>query len=839
MYTRKISKTLLTSSIALAVSSFTFAQGDSESRASSKSGLNLEELVVTGTPRGISKMESSLSVTTVSSERIESFVPRGTMDILKSIPGIRVESTGGDSNGNINVRGVPLGGGGSKFIQLHEDGLPVMQFGDIIVGNSDNYFTYDQSVASVQAVKGGTAATLASNAPSGIINFVSKTGEEEGGILIYTTGLDYDSNRVDFAYGAPVGDDWTFHVGGFYRVGEGVRPTGFNADKGGQIKLTVTKDFENGEGKMYFKSLNDQTATILPMPMTLDNGALPGLDPRFASNIPAALVSNQSNDGNGGIRESNVQDGNKAESTVIGGTFTFDFENGLRVTEKFRYAQNSGKFFGTFSAGVGAATDPFSVLGANGGSFVNASTEDALVTNADTLTLGYANGPDSGRPLTDQELADLNGNGMIQDLRNFDNDINNLDNFTNDLSISKNFDVGDGSVDVTLGYHTASQDLDIDWYWQSHIVDVQNEPRLLDLYSGATRLTSNGQVAFGAPQWGNCCTRDTVLQADIDAVYLAVAWDVNDALNITASVRQDDGDASGSWITGSVAPRDLDADGIISFAEANAEAITTTDRANSGSNFFTYNWRATSFALGVNYILNDSLAVFGNYSEGNRANFDRLADGGYISNGEATPNSVVNELTMLEAGVKWESDHFGVFATLFRVETDDSNSEAGRGFNGVALVREFESNGLEVEFTADFDNISFFGGLTYTDAEIAGANDPSVVGNVPRRQPDLIYTGTADYSFGAHSVGLSMFGRSDSFVGDDNSNELHGYTTFNVYANVQIAESLVARLSINNLTDEIGITEAEGGFQTVNGFDVIRGRSILGRSSTLELRYQF
>ena len=90
-------------------------------------GIDLEEIIVTATPRGVSKMDSSLSVTTVSAERAESFVPRGTVDILRSIPGIRAEATGGDSNGNITVRGVPLGGGGSKFLQLAEDGLPVLQ----------------------------------------------------------------------------------------------------------------------------------------------------------------------------------------------------------------------------------------------------------------------------------------------------------------------------------------------------------------------------------------------------------------------------------------------------------------------------------------------------------------------------------------------------------------------------------------------------------------------------------------------------------------------------------------------------------------------------------------
>ena len=792
----------------------------------------LEEIVVTGTPRGVSKMDTSLSVTTVSADRAQNFVPQGTVDILRSIPGIRAESTGGDSNGNITVRGVPLGGGGSKFLQLHEDGLPVLQFGDIIVGNADNYYTYDNTVKRIEAVKGGTAATLASNSPSGIINFVSKTGAEQGGSFAYTIGLDYDSDRIDFDYGQPVGDDWSFHIGGFYRNGEGVRKVGFDAEDGGQIKLSVTRNFDNGSARIYGKVLDDRTATILPMPVTLSNGALPGLDPRFASNIPAGLAANTSTSGDGGIRRSSIRDGNAVKSQVIGGELSLDVSDTLTLTERFRAAKNSGKFFGAFSVGVGDATDPFSAIGGRGGPYENASTFDALVTNADQLTLGYASGVGSDIPLTQQELESLNGNGLIQEIRNFDNDINSLDNFTNDISLTKDF----GSADLTVGYYSARQEIDIDWYWQAHIAGVSDEPRLLDLFSGTTRLTSNGQTAFGAPVWGNCCTRDTAIDTSLNAIYAALNWEVGDNLRVNASVRYDDGEGNGSWVSGTVNQIDLDDDGVISFAEANAETITVADRVNTA---FSYDWSYTSFALGANWAINDSWAVFGNISEGGRANVDRLADAGFIIDGQAQPGSVENTVSMYEIGVKHEADSYGIFATAFFVATDDVNSEAARGLDTPARVREFESTGLEVELVANVGDISIFGGLTYTNAEIVGSNDPSVIGNTPRRQPDMVYSGTFAYNFNVHRVGLSMFGRDDSFVGDDNTNKLDGYTTLNLFADFALSDQLGLRLAVNNVTDEIGLTEAEGGFQSINGFDIIRARSITGRSSSLQLNYQF
>ncbi len=43
-----------------------------------------------------------------------------------------------------------------------EDGLPILEFGDIIFGNADNFLRADRSVARVEAVRGGSASTFRS-----------------------------------------------------------------------------------------------------------------------------------------------------------------------------------------------------------------------------------------------------------------------------------------------------------------------------------------------------------------------------------------------------------------------------------------------------------------------------------------------------------------------------------------------------------------------------------------------------------------------------------------------------------------------------------------------------
>lgn len=181
--------------------------------------------------------------------------------------------SGGEGNANIAVRGIPVSTGGARYIQLQEDGLPVLEFGDIVFGNSDNFIRADRSVGRVEAIRGGSASTCASNSPGGIINFISKTGREEGGAIVLSTGLDFDTNRVDFDYGTALSDVDLIHIGGFYRQGEGPRDIGYDGFQGGQVKANYTREFDAGYIRFYGKYLNDRTATFLPQPVMVNGTA--------------------------------------------------------------------------------------------------------------------------------------------------------------------------------------------------------------------------------------------------------------------------------------------------------------------------------------------------------------------------------------------------------------------------------------------------------------------------------------------------------------------------------------------------------------------------------------
>ncbi len=781
----------------------------------------LDEIIVTGKPgSGVSKFESTVSINTLSSDEVAKLAPRSAAEVLRAIPGVRSESSAGEGNTNIAVRGVPIAAGGSKFVQLQEDGMPILQFGDIIVGTADQFLRIDDSLQRVEVLKGSSAATLASNAPAGVINFISKTGEEEGGSVTVSTGLDYDLFKASFDYGGALNEDWRFHVGGFYREGEGAREVGFNASKGGQIKANLTREFENGYFRLYAKYLNDSVPTYLPMPMTASQDSIRGFDAGSASNISNDLRDVLSVGATGGGRRSGIDNGNHSESTSIGAEFVMDLSDGLTLTEKFRYSQNSGTFFGAFTADIGSASNVAGISAAAlGGTGANG--------------LAYVSGANAGVELTASELANLNGNGLIQNIRTFDNDLESLDNFTNDLQLTKTFD----DMSVTVGFYKATQEIDVNWYWQTFVQDVSNKARLMNVFADGVQLTENGQLAYGAPDWGGCCTRDTALEADLNALYVALNANLSDNLTIDASIRYDDGEATGHYSGGTTVAADLNNDGT-SVGQLAETYVTFLNSAGTTGSAFEYDWGYMSYSLAANYKMSDELALFGSISQGSRVNADRLGDGGYYVNGTAKEGSVENELSSFELGAKLDRDNYSLFTTLFYVETDDVNSEVTGG--GAARVRGYESLGLEVEGNAQFGAINVRGSMTWTDAEIVSSNNADLIGNTPRRQADFVWSLSPSYQFGDHYVGATLIGTGDSYSQDDNAFVMDGYTYINLFGDFKLAEGLQLQVSVNNVTDEIGMTEMEGSSaSTIDGAGYIRARSIAGRTAELALKYSF
>jgi outer membrane receptor protein involved in Fe transport len=810
-----------------------------ETQGKRSSGL-FDEIVVTAVPRNDqSQFDSSVTVTTLGTEDIGDSVPRSTAEVLRNIPGVRSEASAGDGNTNISMRGIPVASGGSKYVQLLEDGMPVLQFGDIIVGTADQFLRIDWTTDTVQAIRGGSAATLVSNSPGGVINVISKDGSEQGGRIGITSGLDYDQFQTNFEYGQPFADDeWRFHVGGYYRTGEGPRDLPLRHGDGFQLKANLTRELESGYIRGYLKVLDDSTPTYLPMPVMVtgtnsnpDWDSVPGFDASTSTPHSADLLQILSVGRSGQGRVSSIADGNEAQEVAFGAELSFELENDWFFDGKFRTSDKSGRFMGPFTAQVNAVS--------------SAADASALSVNlADVDELRYVSGPNAGQALTDSEIANLNGNGLLQRIHTFDNDLTSLDNWTSDFSVTKSFDDLQSilGLDITVGYYKATQDIDIQWYWQAFLAAVADETRLLDAFAGGVPLTDNGQLSHGVPDWGFCCTRDTRLDNDIDAFYANLALDVSDRLSFDFSVRRDDGEASGFYLFGTPSGGDIDGNGVIDPVESDATILLQRD-ANPAS----WDWSETSFSLGGNYIINDDLAFFARYSEGFRANSDRLFDnpGVFLIGNRAASGAVGNFVDQAEAGLKWRTDRVALAATLFFNETDDVNSEPkpdGSGESEVRL-RGYESTGLELEGGVNWElgpgNLDVRGYLVYTDAEIKDSNVASLIGNVPRRQAEWVYSLTPTYYIGDHSFGLNVIGTSDAFAQDSNELKMEAYAYFNAFASYAVTEGLNVTVSANNVFDEFGITESEEGSIVENTVNYVRARPIVGRTVSVSVDYSF
>jgi outer membrane receptor protein involved in Fe transport len=498
----------LTLSLALAsLAAPAWAQADAAAaapEADAKDSLKLDQVVVTGSATKVSKMKQSLSVSTLNAEQISKTSATNAAELLRAVPGLRSESSGGEGNANITVRGVPLSAGGSRYVQLQEDGLPILLFGDIAFGTADQFLRADSNVERLEVVRGGSASTLASNSPGGLINFISKTGRERGGSVALTAGLGNRLWRVDADYSGSLGNGTSFHIGGFQRTGEGGRPTGQTLEQGGQIKANLTQKLDAGYVRLSLKALDDRTPSFMPVPVTVSNGniqTVAGIDPRKAFFITSSLSRDTTVDKNGNLSTNSTRDGLRVKSFAIGLETQLDLGQGWTLEDRFRRSSNSGRFMALFPADNG-----------NQGQ-----------ANYFTGTL-------------------------------FNTSLDDLGNTFNDLKLSKKFALAGGHATVVGGLFNGIQNVAQTWFWNQYNLSFSNNNAVVLNGSGQP---SSAPVVDGWSTWGGCCARTFDLQYTQTSPYAALSWE-SGPLNLDLSLRRDGQRASGYTLSGNASTRSWD-----------------------------------------------------------------------------------------------------------------------------------------------------------------------------------------------------------------------------------------------------------------------------------------
>lgn len=789
--------------------------------------VQLDSFVVTAVSRpDKSQLQSSVSVSLLPMDKLDLFSPRNTAELFRSLPGIRVESTSGEGNANLTIRGLPLADGGSRYVQFQEDGLPVVEFGDIAFGNADVLFRTDATIGSVESVRGGSAAIFASNSPGGVINMISRDGRIAGGSLALTYGLDFSTTRAEFDYGSPISNDLRFNVGGFFRSGEGARTTGTTGG-GGQVKFNLTKDLANGHLRVYAKVIDDTAPTYLPAPAKVSGpssfGDLPGFNVLTGSLYTPNLTTDNAVDTHGNPVTRHF-DGIHTKVVSLGAEVVVSPMEDLTITDRVRVSAQSAQWGAPFPASIRTAQ--------------NAVSNYASVFPGATQ-LVYGSGPNKGQAVP--------GTALVTTVHAFDTNASDLGWMGNDLKINKFIKLGDGGkVDFTLGYYKSEQKIVQDWTWAAYLLETKGkDANILNLANAAgVALTSSGQLSYGPIDWGNFA-RAYDLKYTVDAPVASVTFQSGN-FSVDAGVRRDTVKARGLVVDGVAKSYDLNHDGVISGAEIGG--IPTFDRS-AGTNV-NYKLSYTSYSAGVNYTATKDLAFFGRYSFGGRAGADRLALNAGSSGPGFQAKSFYYDVGQAEVGMKYRTTKLVpgqlVFnATLFNAKTREPS---GAELNKVNPPIDYTASGLELEASYRHGGFELRANATYTHARGTVTSGATAVSFDPRRQAKFIYMVAPSYTRGALSFGGSAIGTTESFFQDPahgttqngTALKLPAYVTVNAFGAYQISKDLIVSLNVNNLLNSQGWTEGEdGSLPGAGALQLTRARTIPGRTTSLTLRYAF
>jgi outer membrane receptor protein involved in Fe transport len=810
-----------------------FAQDTAPADATDTDATGLDAIVVTASGKNKSQLNSSVSVTSISSDLIQDFKPSSEAEVFRMIPGIQVGGTSGPGgNSNIAVRGLPVATGGSPFVQIQEDGLPTVLFGDIQFGNNDYWTHFDASVANVESVRGGSSSTFASQAPGAVINYISHTGNKDGGYIQLNKGINYDENKVDFRYGGHLNDSLYFHVGGYFKNGRGPLHSGYSVSDSYQVKANITKEFDGGNGyiRFLFKFADTQEPNYPggPALASITNGQVsnirpfPGYDARRQSNIS---IHNQTMQivNRDGVLERVPLDGITTNAKSIQNQFHYEFDGGIKIDNNLRWTDMSGGFASAF----------LNVAKTSGviGSTVNGGT---------VATIRYANGPNAGQIYTGTYL---NNNA------NFRTNIRDIGSFTNDLALSGKFDAGMGTLTARAGWFFMNQKIAIDWHVNKAFAEISgNNPANLDLYTAAgAKLTQDGIAGFNN-NWGDCCARDYSLGYANNAGSLNLDFDT-DNFALDGSVRFENVKATG-WTQ----------QGGAEFNTVVGGVAIGTMLANGKREVLNYSRNYVSWSFGGLYKVSSNTSVFARASKGGRFNGDRQTVGGKIaSDGSLCTGAMATAGTLgcsadgvtpsidfvkqYELGVKTRGDlaggRFTTELTLLKGNFKQSTFELSAtkcpgGAGGCVIDAKYKSYGAELFATYQNGGFSLVANATYSKATRAGSGS-NVFSRSPNL-PDLSYTLSANYDFGdIATLGVNTTGQT-STLGDD-GNRYPGSATIGAVLRVRPVENLELGVQAYNLFNKYDLRGPGNVVDAAAG--VIGSGAALGRTFTASVRYSF
>jgi len=777
----------------------------------------VQQIVVTGVASGGSrrKIDTGYSITTATEEQMKEAGPTSTADLMKISPGVYVESTGGQTGANIQIRGFPSGGD-APYVTLQLNGSPLFPAPTLSFLANDSTFRIDDTIARAEILRGGPSVIYSNGQPGATMNFILKQGEDtpEGSIrATYGTG---DLMRYDFFYGGKLADGWYGSIGGFYRTDDGVRDAGFPADKGGSITATLTHKITDGEMLFYVRGTDDKNAFYTGVPVVLQpNGQLsayPGVNP-----LTYTPMSNESRlftlpDGTKG----DLADGRGARNLVLG----FDFDqkvDGWDVNNKMNFFKGDQPTIALFG---GPTPLTMSAQIAN---FVTAANGNAALTAA------------AGRTALSGAGVYADGGGTVagttQTIQYGLWDVDKkLQNFTDELRFTKEI-VKDHTV--TVGLYASQYSSDDVWHLGNNLLaDLSGRPIQVTLDNGVQSTSSSG--------FASSCTFCIAENGDTSnrAIYASDEWKLSEELRLDAGVRYEHQKMSLAYQSPSSA----------AFVGSNPLAAYNYGVSQANGPVISYNddWNLTSFTAGGIYKLAKDTSVFARFNSGGQFPFFDQVRGSIVS---APPP--VTKIKQFELGLKTVNPLYTAFVNMFANQfTNQFQGESTFAGLPINTVGGSKTYGVEYEFAVrPFKNfqLAWSGDVQHARyQDYDNSINPGINGYMVQRQPASQWRLTPSYFIPLGANSLKLYG-TYSFINaryDDQQNQeyLPSYHTLDAGALLEVGEKLEFRLSGNNLTNELGLTEGSAGrvVSTAGSIPYASiGRPLFGRTVELSVKYRF
>lgn len=798
----------------------------------------LDEVVVTGVFDKRTKMQSSVSISTLSTKQIDRVAVTSAADLLKNIPGVFVNSSLGEIRNTVYSRGVSVGSNdgasGYYYVSMQEDGLPVTNATFVNYG-PDYFLRTDATLGKLEAVRGGTASILGNNAPGGIFNYISKTGGKtfEGEVRA-KTGLEGNGRnpyyRTDFNFGGPLSKDKsvTFGVGGFLRQNDGDRYSGYPMNKGGQIKANIVKTYKTGSLKVYAKYLNDHNGFNEFLPTIGFN------DPHYpegVTNYNSVLIPRVAADAT--INQTGEKIHYDSRNLVhsidksIGLNWDQNIGNGWKLNNKLRYS-NKSSLWNTTAIVSPFATDNAVFYGLNQLFDLNAmsatysfndhasGTQIGSVTNNfyQSFTVNNSNFPG----------ASIQKNSLyFHPLMYVDNKVKE---FVEQFTISKKLK----DMSFTAGAFYANSKIDrLDGaLGVAYSQMISPRPALTDisyvgLFDPRTYNMTNPDGVVGGGGGSASISNMNALQNQF-ALFFGHNWELNSKLNFDWGIRYETLSYSG---TNNIAVTDdqtatggFDNNPLTLYDNKGGKIGATYNYSNQKINTF-------SFSGGLNYIIADNQAVYARYSQGSKA--PDLSMFINLNTQFATDNldPQAQKIQQFEMGYKLKTGKTNLFATPFYSVLDNVISQA-QGQETVdftslyytpVLYNKFRTVGIELEAVQDFtEKFNVRAVATFQDSKavkyrawVMGANGSAddttkdYSGNKTDNSAEVILRITPTYTSGKFysSLDFSYMGKRQANVA--NAFELPAYNQSNLNLGYNLTSHWQLQANINNLFNQNGI----------------------------------